>query len=146
MRKAADSKSMYVTQAAGSNKPPTFEQDETAQTGDTPYGDDTNTLIDLMPFGGDPVDTDAVVQLEIKEDASVGAMVGPGPIAATDPDEGDELTYSIEATTPPDRHRFGSCSILRHRPRHRSDHSQEDGGCRCGLAISAPLITYVTSP
>ena len=39
-----------------------------------------------------------MVQLEVSEDASIGDMVGPGPIAATDPDEGDELTYSIEET------------------------------------------------
>ena len=52
MRKSADSKSMYVTQAdSGTNTPPTFEQDETSLTEDTDlYGSDINTLIDLTPF------------------------------------------------------------------------------------------------
>ncbi len=101
-RKAAASESMYVTQAAGANKLPTFEQDETSRTtGDTTYGADINTLIDLMPLNEAENDSDEVVQLEIRQDASIGDMVGPGPIAATDPDEGDELTYSIEATTAP---------------------------------------------
>ena len=94
-RKAAASESMYVTQAAGANEPPTFEQDETSLTSNDPYGDDVNTLIDLEPSSTPDVE---LVHLEIKEDASVGDMVGPGPIAATDPDEGDELTYSIEDT------------------------------------------------
>ena len=105
MRKSAASKSMYATRAAGANKLPTFEQDQTslpsnaaAQGG---YGSDINTLIDLMPLDTAGTANDVLVQLEIKEDASVGDMVGPGPIAATDPDEGDELTYSIENTTAP---------------------------------------------
>ena len=95
-RKAAASESMYVTQAAGANKLPTFEQDQTAQTEDDSYGSEINTLIDLMPFVTDDDTTGEVVQLEIREDASIGDMVGPDPIAATDPDEGDKLTYSIE--------------------------------------------------
>ena len=95
-RKSAAYKSMYVTQAAGANDPPTFEQDETSLTSNETYGDDVNTLIDLEPSSTPDVE---LVHLEIKEDASVGDMVGPGPIAATDPDEGDELTYSIEDST-----------------------------------------------
>ena len=50
MRKAAASKSMYATRAAGANSLPTFEQDQTSLTSNDPYGSDLNTLIDLMPL------------------------------------------------------------------------------------------------
>ena len=66
-RKAAASRSMYVTQAdSGANKPPTFEQDETSLTegtGVTSYGSDINTLFDLTPFAADVETFDALVQL-----------------------------------------------------------------------------------
>ena len=101
-RKSAASESTYVTQAAdaaGANRLPTFEQDQTTLPGNTAgYGTDINTLIDLDPTSTPDAE---VVYLEIQEDASIGDMVGPGPIVATDPDEGDELTYSIEATIAP---------------------------------------------
>ena len=65
------------------NMLPTFDQDATAT--------DVQMLFDL--------DTaTAGVQIETSENSPVGTNVGP-PIAATDPDEDDKLTYSLADTT-----------------------------------------------
>ena len=65
------------------NEPPSFDQDPTEEG--------VQMLFDL------DADEDGV-QIEIPENSPVGANVG-FPIAATDPDEGDRLTYSLADTT-----------------------------------------------
>ena len=94
-QKSAYTPSRYPVQAeldleAGvTNNPPSFDQDpnDTADQDPTNIAGSVNTLFDLSP-------SDVDVDLEIAENSPVGTNVGY-PIAATDPDAEDELTYSL---------------------------------------------------